>query len=68
MSSLLGSRKPDAYSLQDHFLLVGPSLATNPADLKEQDDVLEMFSKIVVTGNAHVTVSLHASGWLHAAC
>lgn len=51
--------------VQDHFLLVGPSLATNPADLKEQDDVLEMFSKIVVTGNAHVTVSYDLSGRLH---
>lgn len=57
MSSLLGSHKSDTYSLQDHFLLVGPSLTVNPAALQEQDDVLEMFSKIVVTGNAHVTVS-----------
>ena len=47
-----------AHSVQDLFLLVGPSEAINPAALDEQnDDTLKMFSKIVDTGNAHATVS-----------
>ena len=55
-----------AYSAQDHFLLVGPSEAINPAGLDEQnDDALKMFSKIVVTGNAHATVSFRFTSILH---
>ena len=55
-----------AYSAQDHFLLVGPSEAINPAGLDEQnDDALKMFSKIVVTGNAHATVSFCFTSILH---
>ena len=55
-----------AHSVQDHFLLVGPSEAINPAGLDEQnDDALKMFSKIVVTGNAHATVSFRFTSILH---
>ena len=56
----------NAYSVQDHFLLVGPSETINPAGLDEQnDDALKMFSKIVVTGNAHATVSFCFTSILH---
>lgn len=41
------------YGFRDHFYLVGPSTDINPAALKDDDDILTMFNKIVTTGNAH---------------
>ncbi|KIM38591.1 hypothetical protein M413DRAFT_30130 [Hebeloma cylindrosporum] len=40
------------YAYRDHFLLIGPS--SNPANLKDQDDIFTMFGKIVAVGNADV--------------
>ncbi|EPQ53954.1 hypothetical protein GLOTRDRAFT_106548 [Gloeophyllum trabeum ATCC 11539] len=44
------------YGFRDHFYLVGPSTDINPAALKDDDDILTMFNKIVTTGNAHAIV------------
>lgn len=36
-------------------MLVGPR--SNPADIKDDDDILTMFNKIVASGNCDVLVS-----------
>ncbi|TFK65918.1 hypothetical protein BDN72DRAFT_880626 [Pluteus cervinus] len=40
------------YGWRDHFVLVGPK--SNPAGLDPQNDILDMFNKIVTGGNADV--------------
>ncbi|PPQ79459.1 hypothetical protein CVT25_002621 [Psilocybe cyanescens] len=47
-----GAAAETVYVFRDHFLLVGPK--SNPAKLKEDDDILTMFSKIVSSGNADI--------------
>ncbi|RXW22430.1 hypothetical protein EST38_g3427 [Candolleomyces aberdarensis] len=45
-----GAATRSVYGFRDHFVLVGPK--SNPAKLKPEDDILMMFRKIVIQGNA----------------
>jgi ABC-type tungstate transport system permease subunit len=44
-----GAASKRVYAFRDHFILAGP--IHNPAQLEEDDDILTMFNKIVVSGN-----------------